>query len=41
MSMWQYMAAVEGYIAANNPDENRMSGKEVDDMWDWLKSKQD
>ncbi|CDM57195.1 hypothetical protein [Rhizobium favelukesii] len=39
MSMWQFTAAVEGYIAANSPDDGKMGDKEADDLFAWLKSK--
>ncbi len=37
MSMWQYMAAMDGYIKANTPNEpGKLSESEKDDLWDWL-----
>jgi hypothetical protein len=36
MSMWQYMAAIDGYIAANSPDDKGMTAKEADDIWDFI-----
>ena len=39
MSMWQFMATVEGYVKANAQDDGKMSSAEVDDVWDWLQSK--
>lgn len=39
MSMWQFMAAVEGHIAANSPEEKHLSDAEADDLWDWLNGK--
>lgn len=37
MSMWQFMAAVDGYSKANKPDDEKgLSAKEKDDLWDWL-----
>lgn len=36
MSMWQYMAAVDGYIKANTSDDGALSEKEKDDLWEWL-----
>lgn len=37
MSMWQYMAALDGYVAANTPEsEKGLSAKEKDELWDWL-----
>lgn len=41
MSVWQYMAALDGYARANDPDgDKRLSGSEQDELWDWLKSKE-
>lgn len=40
MSMWQFMAAVDGYIKANTPDDGKMTEPEVDELWDWLQSKE-
>lgn len=39
MSMWQLLAAVEGYAKAKNGDNAKMSDKEADDLFEWLKSK--
>lgn len=40
MSMWQFMAAVDGYIKANSTDEpGKLDGSEVDDIWEWLQGK--
>ena len=39
MSMWQFTAAVEGYIAANTPDDGKLGSKEADELYEWLKSK--
>jgi len=36
MSMWQWMAAAEGFIAANSPEETGLSPSEVDELWEWL-----
>lgn len=37
MSVWQYMAALEGYIAANtHEDERGLSKKEEDELAAWL-----
>ncbi len=37
--MWQYMAALDGYIKANTPDEpDKLSESEKDDLWDWVKA---
>ena len=41
MSVWQYLAALDGYIAANNPDAaNSLSADEIDELWAWLESKE-
>ncbi|WP_262928064.1 hypothetical protein [Rhizobium cauense] len=40
MSMWQFTAAIEGYIAANTPDDGKMGDREADELFDWLKSKE-
>jgi hypothetical protein len=39
MSVWQYMAAVDGFVQANSPDDGRMSASEADDLWDWMQKK--
>lgn len=36
MSMWQFMAAVDGYIEANASDDVALTAKEVDELWSWL-----
>jgi hypothetical protein len=37
MSVWQFLAAVEGYRQAHDPDAGKeLSSQEVDDLWDWL-----
>lgn len=37
MSMWKYMAALEGWNKAHNPDaDNSLSSGEVDELWEWL-----
>lgn len=34
MTMWQFMAAVDGYIQANSQDDGKaLSKKEADDIW--------
>ncbi|WP_313666096.1 hypothetical protein [Shinella sp.] len=39
MTMWQFMAAVDGYIKANSTDEpGKLDGGEVDEIWEWLQS---
>ena len=39
MSMWQFMAAVDGYVRANSTDDGLSSG-EVEDVWAWMQSKE-
>lgn len=39
MSMWQYMAAVDGYVRAQGGEE-KMSNAEADDLWNWLQEKE-
>ena len=37
MSMWQFLAAWDGYQLANGAaDKGKLSDKEKDDLWDWL-----
>lgn len=37
MSIWQYMAAVDGYIKANSSgEENGLTESEKDQLADWL-----
>nr|WP_280950505.1 hypothetical protein [Rhizobium leguminosarum] len=40
MSMWQFMAAIEGYVKAHSGEDEKMSDKEADDLFEWLKSKE-
>jgi hypothetical protein len=39
MSMWQFTAAVDGYVKANG-GEDKMSSAEADELWNWLQAKQ-
>lgn len=39
MSMWQYMAAVDGYVKANTPDDGKATSAELDDVWRWMNEK--
>ncbi|MBP2459585.1 hypothetical protein [Rhizobium sp. PvP014] len=41
MSMWQYQAGVEGYVKANSADDGKLSSAEVDDVWQWMQSKEE
>ena len=37
MSVWQFMAAVEGYVKANTPKDNgKLSNAEKDELFDWI-----
>lgn len=37
MSMWQFTAALNGYIEANTPeDKQKMSTEEAEDLLDWV-----
>lgn len=38
MSMWEFMAAVEGWIKANTSDEGQ-SAQEKDELWEWLQQR--
>lgn len=38
-SMWEFMAAVDGYVGAQGGEE-KMSNAEADDLWQWLQSKE-
>lgn len=44
MSMWQYLAALEGWVKSNTSEdgENKtISTKQADEIWDWMQTKQD
>jgi hypothetical protein len=42
MSVFQYMAALDGFAAANDPESaKRLSANEQDELWTWLQSKDD
>lgn len=36
MSMWQWQAAVNGYIAANTGKAGKLSETEKDDLWSFV-----
>jgi hypothetical protein len=37
MSMFQYFAAVDGFMKANSPDDQKsLSDKEKDDLFAWI-----
>ncbi|MGR9420665.1 hypothetical protein [Rhizobium leguminosarum] len=40
MSMWEFMAALEGYVKANSADDGKLSSAEVDDVWTWMQGKE-
>lgn len=38
MSVWQFFAALDGYIKANSGgDGAELTGEELEDLWDWIK----
>lgn len=40
MTIWQYLAAVDGVIQANSiEDKKALSKKEADDIWKYLEAK--
>ena len=40
MTIWQYLAAVDGVIRANSiEDKKALSKKEADDIWKYLEAK--
>lgn len=42
MSIWQFNAAIKGYVKANTSSDPRKfnSEEEKDEMWDWLQSQE-
>jgi hypothetical protein len=35
--MWKYMAAIDGYVKANTPEDKQgLSGKEKDELWEMV-----
>lgn len=37
MSMWQFFAALNGFIEANSPKEgNKLTESEADDLFEWI-----
>jgi len=37
MSVWQFIAAVDGYVAANTPEDDKsLTQKEKDELAEWL-----
>lgn len=40
-SMWEFMAALDGYIAHHSSEEDgKLSAGDVDDVWAWMQSKE-
>lgn len=40
-SMWEFMAALDGYVKHHSEDDGKLSAGEVDDVWAWMQSKED
>lgn len=40
LSLWQFNAAVEGYLDAHVPEDRSMSGAEADEIWAWMQEKE-
>lgn len=39
MSMWQYMAAIDGYIEAHGGEKaDRLTRDDEDELWEWLEA---
>lgn len=36
LSLWQFAAAVEGYVEANSQDDGALSTQEIDELWAWV-----
>lgn len=36
MSIWQFMAAYDGFAKSRESSKGKMSSAEVDDLWDWI-----
>jgi hypothetical protein len=41
MSVWQYSAVVDGYLAAHVPEEKAGVTYDAEEIWDWMQSKSD
>ena len=38
MTVWQYMAAVDGYVKANSSEGgDKLGADEIDELWEWVK----
>jgi len=36
-SVWEFFAALEGYVQAKSPKEgNKLSDEDKDELWDWM-----
>lgn len=39
-SIWQFIAACEGFVKANDPDSGKsLSATEQDEIWAWMQTK--
>jgi hypothetical protein len=36
MSMWQFLAALNGYVKANSGGKEALTEAEKDDLWAWI-----
>ncbi len=36
MSVWEFMAAVDGYVEAHSTDDSSLTTQEVDELWEWI-----
>jgi hypothetical protein len=40
MSVWQFVAACDGYAKGNDPNGNHdLSPAEADELWSWMQTK--
>lgn len=40
MSIWQFLAAVDGYVKANSQEKpGKLGNDEKDEIWGWLESR--
>jgi len=39
MSVWQFFAAMDGWVAANSGSEGGLTEAEKDDLWDWMQTR--
>jgi hypothetical protein len=40
MSMWQFRAAFDGYQTHHTGGDQKLSGADADELWEWLQSKE-